>query len=329
MLGVDLSISMEDRPVPAIGVNDVLVEVRSVGVCGSDIHYFESGRIGDFVVEAPLVLGHEASGSVVAVGEGVTDLPVGSRVALEPGVPCGSCRDCRRGAYNVCPEVRFFATPPVDGAFCDFVVLPRAFVHPVPDHVSWDAAALVEPLAVGVWACGKGGVTSGSQVLVTGAGPIGVIVGLVARAQGAASVVVSDVNSDRRAFADSLGLTSVDAVVDELPEVDVLVECSGARAAIHGGIGSVRPGGRVVLVGMSSTGVVDLPVGLLQSRELWLTGTFRYAHAYPAAIGLLASGRVSVDSLVSKTFSLEQVREALEFGRAHPDAMKVIVRVSE
>lgn len=328
VLGADLALRMEERPVPTPGPDEVLVRVRSVGVCGSDIHYFEHGRIADFIVEAPLVLGHESSGTVVAVGDGVEDIALGSTVAMEPGVPCGSCEQCRAGRYNLCPDVQFFATPPVDGTFCEYVVLPRAFAHPVPDHVSFDAAALVEPLSVGVWACRKANVRVGSRVLVTGAGPVGVMAALVARAHGASAVTLSDTNPDRLAFASDLGFATIDPRAVDLPSavaVDVLLECSGASAAIDAGIRSVTPAGTVVLVGMSPDTMVELPVGVIQGRELWVTGTFRYAHTYPTAIDLVASGRIDLDALVSRAFPLEEAEEALTHSRRDPAAMKVMV----
>ena len=328
VLGTDLTLRMEERPVPVPGPGEVLVRVRSVGVCGSDIHYFEHGRIADFVVESPLVLGHESSGTVVAVGDGVDDLPAGTTVAMEPGVPCAACEQCRAGRYNLCPDVQFFATPPVDGTFCEYVVLPRAFAHPVPDHVSFDAAALVEPLSVGVWACRKAQVQVGTRVLVTGAGPIGVMAALVARAHGASQVTISDVNVDRLAFADELGFATVDSRDVHLPDAvlaDVLIECSGAAPAIDTGIRSVAPAGTVVLVGMSPGTMAELPVGVIQGRELWVTGTFRYAHTYPTAIDLIASGRIDLDALVSRSFPLDEAEQALTYSRRDPAAMKVMV----
>jgi len=328
VLGTDLTLRMEERAVPVPEPGEVLVRVRSVGVCGSDIHYFEHGRIADFVVESPLVLGHESSGTVVAVGAGVDDLSVGTTVAMEPGVPCAACEQCRAGRYNLCPDVQFFATPPVDGTFCEYVVLPRAFAHPVPDHVSFDAAALVEPLSVGVWACRKAEVRVGTRVLVTGAGPIGIMAALVARAHGASQVTISDVNVDRLAFADGLGFVTVDSRDVHLPDAvlaDVLIECSGAAPAIDAGIRSVAPAGTVVLVGMSPGTMAELPVGIIQGRELWVTGTFRYAHTYPTAIDLIASGRIDLDALVSRAFPLDEAEQALTYSRRDPAAMKVMV----
>src|SRR4051812_9380233 len=180
--------AMETLPVPQLDSDQVLVRVAAVGVCGSDVHYYEHGRIGDFVVEAPLVLGHEPSGEVVALGEGVTRVGRGTRVSIEPGRPDFTCPQCLAGRYNLCPRMEFFATPPVDGALAEYVVVHEAFAHPVPDALDDDRAALLEPLSVGVWAARKGGVGPGSRVLVNGAGPIGLVATQVAVAAGAAEV---------------------------------------------------------------------------------------------------------------------------------------------
>ena len=177
-------VDIEERPVPEPAADEVLVEVGSVGVCGSDVHYYEHGRIGPYVVESPLVLGHEAGGVVTAVGRRSPHYRSGQRVSIEPGVPCRHCPQCLAGRYNLCPDVRFFATPPYDGAFSQFVAMPASFVFPIPDSISDDAAGLIEPLSVGVWACRRAGVAPGSSVLVTGAGPIGLIAAQTARAYG-------------------------------------------------------------------------------------------------------------------------------------------------
>ena len=328
VLDTNLNLRIEERAIPEPGPGEVLVQVKSVGVCGSDIHYFEHGRIADFVVEQPLVLGHEASGVVAAVGDNVTDLEVGTTVAMEPGVPCGRCKQCRAGRYNLCPDVEFFATPPIDGAFCEYVVLPRDFVHPVPGHVSYDAAALVEPLSVGVWACQKANVSLGTRVLITGCGPIGAVCALVARARGAEVVAVTDVNPERRAKVEELAFPTVDPGQDEIPEADVLLECSGAAPAIDQGIRALAPAGTAVLIGMAPTDTVAVPVGAIQGKEIWLTGTFRYANTYPDAIELISTGKVDLDALVSAHYSLEEVEQALTHAKRHPADMKVMVRTS-
>ncbi|MFP5347102.1 MAG: NAD(P)-dependent alcohol dehydrogenase [Actinomycetes bacterium] len=320
---------VEERPVPRPGPDEVLVQVTAVGVCGSDVHYYEHGRIGEFVVESPLVLGHEAGGRIVAVGEDVDPGRVGERVSIEPGVPCRHCEYCRRGMYNLCPDVRFFATPPVDGAFCKYVVVPSDFAYAVPDSLSDDAAALLEPLSVGVWANRKAGVGVGSSVLVAGAGPVGLLVAQVARVMGASEVVVSDVDEGRRSVATELGATRVLDPADGSPadqgvEVDAFVDCSGVPAAVTAGFGSVRRGGAVVLVGMGAD-EVPVPVSTVQNRELLVTGTFRYANTWPEAIALASSGSVELDRLVTAHVDLDHAEDALA-----PDPkerhLKIVVR---
>jgi L-iditol 2-dehydrogenase len=320
---------VEERPIPQAGPGEVVVRVASVGVCGSDTHYYEHGRIGQFVVESPLVLGHEAAGEVTALGPGVTSLAVGQRVSVEPGVPDLTCEQCLAGRYNLCPNMRFFATPPIDGAFAEYVVVHAAFAHPVPDTISDDAAALLEPLSVGIWACRKGRVTAGSRVLVTGAGPIGLVSVQAALAFGATEVVVSDVNPARLALARDLGATDVidarTARVTDLPRPpEVLLECSGHPAATGAAIRALDRAGRAVLVGMGGD-ELPLPLSVVQERELEVTGTFRYAGTWPTAIALVAAGRVDLDRLVTGTYGLDQAADALTAGRSDPQSVKVVV----
>jgi L-iditol 2-dehydrogenase len=320
---------IEERPIPQAGPGEVVVRVRAVGVCGSDTHYYEHGRIGRFVVEAPLVLGHEAAGEVTDLGPGVTKLAVGQRVSIEPGVPDLTCGQCLAGRYNLCPNMRFFGTPPVDGAFAEYVVVHEAFAHPVPASVGDDAAALLEPLSVGIWACMKARVTAGSRVLITGAGPIGLVSVQAALAFGATEVVVSDVNPARLALAKELGATMViDAreasVTDLHRSPEVLLECSGHPPAIGEAIRALDRAGRAVLVGMGGDEIV-LPLSVIQERELKLTGTFRYAGTWPRAIALIASGRINLDRLVTGTYRLDQAQEALTAGRRDQQSVKVVV----
>ncbi|MEP6463615.1 MAG: NAD(P)-dependent alcohol dehydrogenase [Frankiaceae bacterium] len=322
-------VRLENRAVPKPGPREVLVEVRSVGVCGSDVHYYEHGRIGDFVVDSPLVLGHEASGAVVGVGSDAHRLSLGQRVALEPGVPCLHCEQCRSGRYNLCPDVRFFATPPFDGAFAAYVTIHEDFAFAVPDSMTDDAAALIEPLSVGVWANRKAAVVPGDRVLVTGAGPIGLLAMQVARCFGAQDVTITDVNPYRLDVALRTGATrALDVRQTPLAEAgvtaDVLLECSGAPAVIADGIRALRPAGRAVLVGMGGD-EVPLPLATVQSRELTITGTFRYANTYPAAIALAAAGRVDLDALVTGHFSLLDAEEALRASRYDDRTIKAIV----
>lgn len=321
-------IELEERAAPQPGPGEVLVDVRAVGVCGSDVHYYEHGRIGDFVVEQPMVLGHESAGVVTALGEGVTGLEVGQRVSVEPGVPCRSCAQCLAGRYNLCPDMRFFATPPIDGAFAEQVVVHSAFVFPVPDSISDDAAALLEPLSVGVWACRKGRVGPGSRVLITGAGPIGLVALQTALAFGATEVVVSDVNPARLELARELGATEVvDVRSDSVSAVappSVLLECSGFPPAINEGIRALDRAGRAVLIGMGGD-EIPLPLSAVQNKELEVTGTFRYANTWPTAIALVAAGRVDLDRLVTGHYGLADAEQSLTVGRSDPNSVKVIV----
>jgi L-iditol 2-dehydrogenase len=320
---------LQERPVPRPGPDEVLVEIRSVGVCGSDVHYYEHGRIGDFVVDAPLILGHESSGVIVAVGDGAGRRSPGERVALEPGVPCGRCEQCRRGRYNLCPDVRFFATPPIDGTLTRYVAINSDFAHPLPAELSDDAGAMIEPLSVALWANRKAGTAPGARVLVTGAGPIGVLCALVAQASGAAEVTVVDVNASRLAQATALGVPRTAGAVDPGDPADILLECTGVASAVAEGIGALRPAGTAVLVGMGAHAAQSLPVARIQARELTITGTFRYAGTYPAAIALAAAGRIPLDRLVGARLPIDQAEQALLMGRTNPEILKAIVRVTE
>ncbi len=318
-------VRIQDRPVPEPGPREVLVEIAAVGVCGSDVHYYEHGRIGDHVVRAPLVLGHESAGRVVALGAQASRHAVGDRVTLEPGVPCGRCRECRAGRYNLCPDVVFFGTPPVDGAFTEHVAIHEDFAFALPDSLSDEEGALMEPLSVGIWACRKARVSAGDRVLVTGAGPIGLLAMQVARAFGATEVTVSDTNEHRLALAERTGSTRVVTPGDAVGEVDALIECSGHPQALADGIAAIRPAGTAVIVGMGPGTTAEVPLALIQNREIWLTGTFRYANTYPTAIALAAAGRVDLKALVTGRYGLDETEAALRAGREDPASVKPIV----
>lgn len=317
-------LTLEERPVPTPAADEVLIHVRSVGVCGSDVHYFKHGRIGPYIVESPLILGHELSGEIVAVGADVDEARIGQRVAVEPQRPCRVCEFCREGAYNLCPKMEFYATPPIDGAFCEYVLIQDDFAYDVPDSISDHAAALMEPLSVGIAAAQKGGITVGDTVLIAGGGPIGIITGQVARAFGAVDVVVADINPARRQLAAGYGLRVVDPAAESTEDLraNVFIDASGATPAILNGIRSTRPGGTVVLVGSADEFPLSVPE--VAMRELNVTGTFRYTNTWPIARALLASGQVELDSLVTHEYGIEQVEEALG-GEGAVDSLKRIV----
>lgn len=326
------TLTVQERPRPRPAADEVLVQVLSVGVCGSDTHYYTHGRIGSYAVTAPLVLGHEASGVVLEVGSDVDPARVGQRVSIEPGVPCRQCEQCLAGRYNLCPDMVFHATPPVDGSLSEVITHHHAFAHPVPDEVSDDAAAMIEPLSVAVWACRKAGVGTGDRVLVTGAGPVGLLCAQAARVAGAAEVVVVDVNAHRLTVAAADGAThTVDVGQVPLeqwyadrPGPHVLLECSGHAGSTLAALHTLAPAGRAVLVGMGGD-TLDLPLSLVQERELLVTGVFRYANTWPTAIGLVASGAVRVDHLVTDHFGLDQTAAALTAAADDPRSIKSMI----
>ncbi|MFD1714288.1 NAD(P)-dependent alcohol dehydrogenase [Amnibacterium flavum] len=321
-------VRLEDVPTPPLDADQVLIQIAAVGVCGSDVHYFHEGRIGDFIVEEPMILGHEASGTIVAVGSGVSPDRVGERVSIEPQRACRVCEQCKRGAYNLCPFMEFYATPPIDGAFAQYAVIQSDYAYAIPDSMSLDAAALCEPLSVGIWSNQKAGTRPGSRVLISGAGPIGIVILQVALAFGASEVIISDIAANRLEVATRFGATRViDPRAEDIAslelDVDVFIDASGAQPAVRAGILALKPGGRAVLVGMGAD-EYPLPVSRIQARELEVTGVFRYANTWPLAIELVASGKVDLDALVTARFGLDDVEEALA-AATDPQALKVIV----
>ncbi|HEY0247076.1 MAG TPA: NAD(P)-dependent alcohol dehydrogenase [Gryllotalpicola sp.] len=322
------AVELRDVEVPAVDDDQVLIEIAAVGVCGSDVHYYREGRIGDFVLNAPLILGHEAAGVIRGVGAAVSPERIGQRVAIEPQRACRVCEQCKHGRYNLCPSIRFYATPPVDGAFARFQVIQADYAFPIPDSMSLEAAALCEPLSVGIWANQKAHTGPGSRVLIAGAGPIGVVAAQVARAFGAAEVIVSDPVAERRTVVERFGATrTINPIEEDIAglglEVDAFIDASGAAVAVNAGIFAVKPAGTIVLVGMGQSSYA-LPVERIQNRELQLTGVFRYANTWPLAIQLASSGAVDLDALVTSRWDLASVVDALE-AAGRPETIKAIV----
>lgn len=320
-------LTVREIDVPTLDADEVLVKVAAVGVCGSDVHYFQHGKIGPYVVEKPLILGHELSGVITAVGADVDSSRIGRRVAVEPQRPCDVCDQCLAGRYNLCPKMEFYATPPIDGGFAEYVKIQSRFAFEIPDNISFEAAALIEPLSVCVWAAQKAQITSGSRVLIAGAGPIGVIMAQVASAFGASEVIITDIAEDRRNFALGFGATrAIDPRVESVEGlgVNAFVDASGVAQAVYSGIKAVGPAGRVLLVGLG-TEDMNLPVSHIQNNEIWVTGVFRYANTWPTGIELLASGKVNLDVLVTHTFGLDEVEAALNAGKL-PGSMKAVVQ---
>lgn len=325
---------IEARPTPDPAAHEVLVQVIAVGICGSDIHYYFDGRLGGWSVDSPMILGHETSGIVVALGSATSRHRIGDRVALEPGVPCMHCETCLGGRYNLCDDVYFYSHPPNDGTLAEYVVIDEYFAHPMPATMSFDDAALIEPYSVGMWAVARAKVRPGDAVLVTGAGPIGLMALLAARTAGAASVVVADIAQARLDVATERGASAViDVSVQELTDsgqiFNAFIECSGNARAMSDGIKCLRKGGRAVAVGLGPQTEFPLPVFEILAREIEVTGGFRYANTWPTALKLIDSGVVNLGSMISAHFSLDDCAAALEAPRADPRFLKSVVRPTE
>lgn len=312
-----------EREIPRPAADEVLVKLEYVGICGSDLHYYESGAIGDFVVEPPFVLGHEAGGIVVEAGRDVINLHPGDRVALEPGRTCGKCEFCREGKYNLCPDVVFFATPPVDGVFQEYVAHEAALCFKLPDNVSTLEGALMEPLAVGFHAANMGNAAAGQRVVIFGAGCIGLVTLLALKARGVSDIAMVDIMPKRLEKALELGASVVingaeEDVAARLMRLtndrgmDLAVETAGTEVTANQCIRTVKKGGRIVLVGYGKTGKMTLNVSEALDKELTLQTIFRYRHIYPMAIKAVADGRIDVKGIVTHYFELEDIQKAMD-----------------
>ncbi|MCS6826561.1 MAG: NAD(P)-dependent alcohol dehydrogenase [Caldilinea sp.] len=332
---------LRDIDIPeTLGPHDVRIALRTVGICGSDVHYYTHGAIGQFVVREPMVLGHEASGVVVEVGSEVKHLKVGDRVCMEPGIPDPNSKATRLGMYNLDPAVRFWATPPVHGVLRPTVVHPAAFTYKLPDNVSFAEGAMVEPLAVGMHAATKARIKPGDLAIVMGAGPIGMVTALAALAGGCSQVVMTDVQQPKLDLAATLGpFRPVNVAKENLKEVidrmtdgwgaDIVFECSGNEKAAAGVFEPLCPGGTVVYVGIPLQPIA-YEVSAAMVKEARVEHVFRYAHVYPRAIALMASGKINVKPLITDVFRFEESVKAFEFA-AHmpPTSVKAQIVVSE
>lgn len=323
-----------------LGAGDVRIAIDTVGVCGSDVHYYTHGKIGPFVVKEPMVLGHEASGIVTQVGSDVHHLSAGDRVCMEPGIPNAASKASKLGVYNVDPDVRFWATPPAHGCLTPSVVHPAAFTYRLPDNVSFAEGAMVEPFAIGMQAAAKARIKPGDVALVTGAGPIGTMCALAALAGGCARVFITDLVEEKLAVAaqyDNIEPVLVprqDAatVLRDATEgwgADVVFECAGAGPSIQTALEAVAPAGCVVWVGMP-VDPVPVDIVLAQSKEIRMETVFRYANMYDRAIALIGSGKVDLKPLISETFSFEKSVEAFDRAvEARPTDVKIQIKVAD
>ena len=334
-------VELTEREIPKPAANEVLVRVEYVGVCGSDIHYYENGGIGPNIVKPPFVLGHEAGGTVVEVGTSVTHLKPGDRVALEPGKTCGHCEFCKTGRYNLCPEVIFFATPPVDVVLQEYVAHEADLCFKIPDNMDTMEAALIEPLSVGFHAARQGNARMGMTAVVTGAGCIGLVSMMALKAMGVTRIIAVDVMPKR--LEKALELAATDAIngkeTDTVEEVlkltggmgpDLVIETAGSEITARQAIQFCKKGGTIVLVGYSASGEMTLPMSLALDKELTFKTVFRYRHIYPLAIEAVSSGRVNLKGIVTNIFSLDDIQNAMEQSTKNKaDIVKSVIKITQ
>ena len=333
-------LSIRDFPVnEPLGPHDVRIDLRTVGVCGSDVHYYENGRIGQFIVREPMILGHEASGVITEVGSVVTNFEIGDRVCMEPGIPDPNSRPTRLGLYNLDPAVRFWATPPVHGILRPSVVHPAAFTFKLPDNISYAEGAMVEPLAVGMHAANKAQIRPGDVAVVMGAGPIGMLQALAALAGGCSQIIMSDVQQPKLDLAASLGpITPVNVAKESLVDVvtkltdgwgaDIVFEASGNERAAASVFDVLCPAGRVIYVGMPGQ-PIQYDVVAAQVKEARVEHIFRYAHVYPRALALMGSGKLDVKPLITDTFGFGDSIQAFDYALHMPStSVKVQITVA-
>lgn len=331
---------METReiPMPVATEGHVVIKLEYVGVCGSDVHYLENGRIGDFVVDGDFILGHECAGVITEIGEGVTELKVGDRVCLEPGFGCGKCDYCKSGHYNLCKEMQFLATPPVQGCLSNFISFPADMCFKLPDNISTKEGALIEPLAIGMYAATRGEVTVGSSVVILGAGCIGLVTLLACKAFGATDITVCDVIPSRLEVAKKLGATRVvngreENVIDVINKltngrgVDKVFETAGNKFTTQQTVDLARAGGVIVLVGMAPDDMIPYNIIKLISKEIDIRTIFRYVNMYPKAIQAVSGGFIDISGIVTHEFDFDHCFEGFKEVIANQkDVVKAVIK---
>ncbi len=330
---------MRDVEVPNIKEDQVLVKLEYVGICGSDVHYLEHGSIGDFIVNGDFILGHECAGEIVQIGSKVTELSVGDKVALEPGITCGQCEFCKSGKYNLCPEVEFLATPPYHGCLENYIAFPANMCFKLPSNITSKEGALVEPLAVGMHAAAQGNVKLGDSVVILGSGCIGLVTLLACKAYGATDITVVDVMPKRLEYAMKLGATRVinakeeDAVakMDEITGgkgASVVIETAGSKITIKQTAYLVKRGGTIVLVGMAPEDIIDYNFAKIMGKEATITSVFRYRNIYPKAINAIAKGIIDVSGIVTHEFDFTDTAKAFDFVINNKnDVVKAVIKI--
>jgi L-idonate 5-dehydrogenase len=333
-------IRCERREIPSLKPKEVLIRMKRVGICGSDIHYFYDGGVGNFTVNHPFIIGHEGAGEVAGIGEGVTNLTVGMRVAISPSQPCYQCKYCTDGRYNLCTNMRYLGSastnPHVNGVFCEYFITTSRNCYPIPDSLGYAEAAMIEPLSVAMNVVKRAGIKHSSSVLIIGVGTIGQLILLVARAFGANKIAVSEIIKERRELAVAQGadislnpfdpLTNKQLMDFSGGGFDVVIEASGTPSAIRQTIELTQPGGTIVLVGLSPE-EVSLPISNITTKELQIVGSYRFANVFDDAINLAASGRIDLKPLITNTLSYEKLKDAIQLAGLKGPVIKVQVEI--
>jgi len=322
-----LKVSSTDIPVP--GQEEVLVQLKVNGICGSDIHFFREGHLGNFVVTKPYVPGHEASGIIVEVGKKVTDFMVGDPIVIEPGIPCGHCAYCSSGRYNLCPKVIFLSAPPINGTFCDYITIPYYSVHRIPKNLSFQKAVFAEPTAVAVHAINRAGSMNGLTAVIIGVGSIGLLTLQAFKAAGGAKAICIDGLESRLNMALKLGADK--AVLaknskDIFNIADIVFETAGNVKATQLLFNIAKPGGTAVQVGWPESNDVMLDISCFLEKEINYISVNRYANTFPTALAWLMTDKVKVDDMITNTFTLDEIGKAFELASNNLDkVIKVLV----
>lgn len=317
-------IVIEERPIPVPKDNEVLVKIKHVGICGSDLHYYENGRIGDFIVSNPLILGHESSGIIVEKGKNVTNVDIGDTVALEPGHTCGKCEYCKSGKYNLCPDVIFMATPPVDGAFAEYVAFPADMAFKLPDDMDTMEGALIEPLAVAFHAVKQGDAHIGQTAAILGTGCIGLVTLMTLKAIGISEIYTTEIVPKRMKKAQELGAyksfdDNATDIVEEIMNqtngkgVDLVFETAGSSVTARQTVELVKRGGTIVMVGLASDNSIPFDFNKLITKEASIKTVFRYRNLYPAAISAVAAGIIPIKEIVTDVFKFQDIVSAIKY----------------
>lgn len=340
MRGTDKMI-IKEIEVPEVGEKEVLVQLEYVGICGSDVHYFHHGNCGAYKVnlEEDYMLGHECAGTVVEVGTNVKDLKVGDKVALEPGITCGQCEFCKAGKYNLCPDVVFLATPPVQGCYEEYIAFPENMCFKLPENMTTKEGCLIEPLSVGFHAANQGDVQVGESVVILGAGCIGLVTLLACKAHGAGNIIVADIVDARLEKAKELGATHVinSKEVNALEEIarltggkgaDKVFETAGSPITIAQTAFAVKRGGTITLVGLSAQEEINYNFAQIMDKEATIKSVFRYRNIYPKAIEAVSAGAIDVNGIVTHEFDLEHIQEAFEEAiNNKTDLVKAVIKI--